>query len=75
MMIGRMTEQPAPYRPNPTLKRVETGFESLLFNSRWLLAPFYIGLVFRARVLLLFPLHHGVRAFRVGNLEMPASAK
>ena len=23
-----MTEQPAPYRPNPTLKRVETGFES-----------------------------------------------
>ena len=25
-----MTEQPAPYKPNPTLKRVETGFENLM---------------------------------------------
>jgi len=33
-----MSEQPPPYRPNPTLKRVEHGFESLLFNSRWLMA-------------------------------------
>jgi hypothetical protein len=39
-----MTEQPAPYRPNPTLKRVEKGIESVLFNSRWLMAPFYLGL-------------------------------
>src|SRR4030088_1056151 len=39
-----MTEQPAPYRPNPTLKRVETGLESVLFNSRWLMGPFYFGL-------------------------------
>src|SRR5260370_13493731 len=48
-----MTEQPAPYRPNPTLKRVETGFESLIFNSRWLMAPFYFGLVVSLAVLLL----------------------
>ena len=48
-----MTEQPAPYRPNPTLKRVERGFESLLFNSRWLMAPFYFGLVVSLAVLLL----------------------
>src|SRR5437879_572618 len=48
-----MTEQPAPYRPNPTLKRVETGFESLIFNSRWLMAPFYLGLVISLAVLLL----------------------
>lgn len=49
-----MTEQPpAPYRPNPTLKRVETGFESLIFNSRWLMAPFYLGLVVSLAVLLL----------------------
>jgi uncharacterized protein (TIGR00645 family) len=50
-----MTEQPAPapYRPNPTLKRVERGFESLIFNSRWLMAPFYLGLVISLAVLLL----------------------
>ena len=47
-----MTEQPAPYRPNPTLKRVENGFESVLFNSRWLMAPFYLGLVVSLAVLL-----------------------
>ena len=48
-----MTEEPAPYRPNPQLKRVELGFESLLFNSRWLMAPFYFGLVVSLAVLLL----------------------
>ncbi len=48
-----MTEQPTPYRPNPRLKRVETGFESLIFNSRWLMAPFYLGLVISLAVLLL----------------------
>ena len=40
-----MTEQPVSYRPNPALKRVENGLESVLFNSRWLMAPFYLGLV------------------------------
>ena len=48
-----MTEQPETYRPNPTLKRVEHGFESLIFNSRWLMAPFYFGLVVSLAVLLL----------------------
>src|SRR3954453_17523435 len=48
-----MSEQPAPYRPNPTLKRVENGFERLFFNSRWLMAPFYLGLVISLAVLLL----------------------
>src|SRR3977135_1394230 len=47
-----MSEQPAPYRPNPTLKRVERGLESVLFNSRWLMAPFYLGLVVSLAVLL-----------------------
>ena len=46
------TEQRASYKPNPTLKRVELGFESLLFNSRWLMAPFYFGLVVSLAVLL-----------------------
>ena len=48
-----MTEQPQPYRQNPTLKRVEKSFEALLFNSRWLMAPFYFGLVVSLAVLLL----------------------
>ena len=48
-----MTEQPAPYRQNPTAKRVERGFEALIFNSRWLMAPFYLGLVVSIAVLLL----------------------
>ena len=48
-----MSEPPASYRPNPKLKKIETGFESLLFNSRWLMAPFYFGLVVSLAVLLL----------------------
>ena len=48
-----MTEQPASYQPNPKLKRVERGFESVIFNSRWLMAPFYFGLVVSLAVLLL----------------------
>ncbi|NOJ43979.1 TIGR00645 family protein [Bradyrhizobium australiense] len=47
-----MTEQPAPGRPDPNLKRVERGFEGLIFNSRWLMAPFYFGLVVSLAVLL-----------------------
>lgn len=47
-----MTDQPSLYRPNPQLKRVERGFEALLFNSRWLMAPFYFGLVVSLAVLL-----------------------
>ena len=27
------------------LKKLENGLEGMIFNSRWLLAPFYIGLV------------------------------
>ncbi|GKQ53868.1 TIGR00645 family protein [Bradyrhizobium sp. Ce-3] len=46
-------EQPGTYRPNPTLKRVERRFENLLFNSRWLMAPFYFGLVISLAALLL----------------------
>jgi uncharacterized protein (TIGR00645 family) len=49
-----MTEQPASsYRPNPKLKRIENGLESAIFNSRWLMAPFYFGLVVSLTVLLL----------------------
>jgi uncharacterized protein (TIGR00645 family) len=47
-----MTEQPAPPRPHPMLKRLEYGIEYVLFNSRWLMAPFYLGLVVCLAVML-----------------------
>ena len=37
----------------PASERARRGFEYLLFNSRWLLAPFYVGLVVAIAVLLL----------------------
>jgi len=48
-----MTEEPAPQRRRTVLKRIEWVLESLLFNSRWLMAPFYLGLVVSLAVLLL----------------------
>jgi uncharacterized protein (TIGR00645 family) len=47
-----MTEQPAPSRPNPYLNGLKKGLESVLFNSRWLMALFYLGLVVGLAVLL-----------------------
>jgi uncharacterized protein (TIGR00645 family) len=45
-----MTEPPVPpHRPN----LVERRLEGLIFNSRWLMAPFYLGLVVSLAVLLL----------------------
>jgi uncharacterized protein (TIGR00645 family) len=48
-----MSEQPAPDRANPILKLLESGLENTIFNSRWLMAPFYLGLVISLAVLLL----------------------
>src|SRR5262245_56974056 len=49
-----MTEHPASsHQPTPPARRVERGFENLIFNSRWLMAPFYFGLVISLAVLLL----------------------
>jgi uncharacterized protein (TIGR00645 family) len=47
-----MTEQPAPHQPNTILKRLEHGIENVLFNSRWLMAPLYLGLVVCLAVML-----------------------
>jgi uncharacterized protein (TIGR00645 family) len=47
-----MTEEPAPQRRRTVLKRAEWVLESLLFNSRWLMAPFYLALVVSLAVLL-----------------------
>jgi len=46
-----MSEQPAPPRRH-VLKPVEIALETVLFNSRWLMAPFYLGLVVSLAVLL-----------------------
>ena len=48
-----MSEQPAPSRAIPASKRVQRGFEYVLFNSRWLMAPFYVGLVVALAVMFL----------------------
>jgi uncharacterized protein (TIGR00645 family) len=47
-----MSEQPAPPRRPHVLKPVELALETVLFNSRWLMAPFYLGLVVSLAVLL-----------------------
>jgi uncharacterized protein (TIGR00645 family) len=39
------------------LKRAEHGLEGVIFNSRWLMAPFYVGLIVSLAVLLLKFLH------------------
>jgi uncharacterized protein (TIGR00645 family) len=45
-----MSDQPAPAsRTNPVLRAIE----AVLFNSRWIMAPFYFGLVIALAVLLL----------------------
>jgi uncharacterized protein (TIGR00645 family) len=48
-----MTEQPAPSRPNPVLQGIGRALESVLFSSRWLMLPFYVGLVVSLAVLFL----------------------
>ena len=44
-----MSDQPAPSRANPVLRAIEY----VLFNSRWIMAPFYFGLVVALAVLFL----------------------
>lgn len=35
------------------MKKIENGLETMMFNSRWLLAPFYVGLIGAIIMLLL----------------------
>jgi uncharacterized protein (TIGR00645 family) len=48
-----MSEQAAPSRPRSVSERVRRTFEYVLFNSRWLMAPFYVGLVVALAVMFL----------------------
>ncbi len=47
-----MTEESSERPAVSAAKRVEKGIESVLFNGRWLMAPFYLGLVVCLAVLL-----------------------
>lgn len=55
------------------MRRAEKILESLIFNSRWLLAPFYVGLVF-AIVVLLVKFVQEFLHFAPGILEFSESA-
>jgi uncharacterized protein (TIGR00645 family) len=48
-----MSEQPAPSRSNSVLQRIGRMLENVLFASRWLMLPFYVGLVVSLAVLFL----------------------
>ena len=48
-----MSEQPAPSMPYRALRGIGRPLEGVLFNSRWLMAPFYFGLVISLAVLFL----------------------
>ena len=49
-----MSDQPAPAsRGNPVLRGIGRGIEAVVLNSRWLMAPFYVGLVISLAVLFL----------------------
>jgi len=48
-----MSEQAAPSQLRPVSGRIRRGFEYVLFNSRWLMAPFYVGLVVALAVMFL----------------------
>ncbi|MGH6777640.1 MAG: TIGR00645 family protein [Bradyrhizobium sp.] len=47
-----MTDTPAPSRPDGMRSAAARGAEVALFSSRWLMAPFYVGLVVSLVVLL-----------------------
>jgi len=48
-----MSEIPAPSQPEKPRNPIERAAETALFNSRWLMAPFYVGLILSIFVLLL----------------------
>ena len=64
-----MTDTPAPSRPDNMRKAAARGAEVALFNSRWLMAPFYVGLVISLVVLFV----KFIRMLWALILEMPAA--
>lgn len=48
-----MSEELAPAPLRSASEKTRRGFEYVLFNSRWLMAPFYVGLVIALAILFL----------------------
>ena len=49
----RPVPHPHPHTPKSDSRvRMESGFEQILFGSRWLMAPMYLGLVASLAVLM-----------------------
>src|SRR5215469_13831784 len=48
-----MSEELAPAQRRSVSEKTRRGFEYVLFNSRWLMAPFYVGLVVALAILFL----------------------
>ena len=46
--------------PELAMRRIELIIETMIFQTRWILAPFYLGLAF---CLLLLLYHFGVQIF------------
>jgi len=46
--------------PEPAMRKIELIIEAIIFQTRWILAPFYLGLAF---CLLLLLYHFGVQIF------------
>src|SRR5215813_9816968 len=55
----------------PAMRKVELVIEAIIFQSRWLLAPFYLGLAF---CLLLLLYHFGVQVYEF-VLRIPHSSE
>lgn len=53
MTDATKTEPPPPVLPEGTANRIEYRLEKFLFTSRWLMAPFYFGLVLGLAALLI----------------------
>lgn len=53
-----MTDEAGPVTQRSTAKRLELGFEALIFGSRWLTAPVYLCLVVLLAVLVIGLIEH-----------------
>ena len=56
-----MSDVQKPSRPSPRKPAFERHLELWLFRSRWLMAPFYVGLVFALAAMFVVFAREGVR--------------
>jgi uncharacterized protein (TIGR00645 family) len=53
VVIWRCSEHDYQGLERITMKRIEQGLERFIFGSRWIMAPFYVGLVFSLFLLMM----------------------